>query len=121
MKRVLSAILVLAMVLPMVTPVFAEEEGEAYYTVNVEYTDNIGHQEQLRVMVRGINVYVDAKALAERLGYSFGEDGESAVVSNTDMAKSVPFGLTRFEYGNTHVSHMCWVTWWMIMRPRSQA
>lgn len=44
--------------------------------------------------------------LAERLGYTFGENGESAVILNKDTSNNLPFGITQFKYNSTQVSHM---------------
>lgn len=90
----------------MAVPAFATENNEEYYTIQVEYSDNTGHQESLDVMIQNDNVFVDAKMLAERLGYTFGENGESAVIFNKDMSNNLPFGITQFKYDSTQVSHM---------------
>ena len=45
---------------------FTANTSKEYYTVHVEYSDMIGHQEKLDVMVQNNNVYVDAKMLSER-------------------------------------------------------
>lgn len=106
MKKTLSLFLTLIIMISMAIPAFAAENSEEYYMIQVEYSDNTGHQESLDVMIQNDNVFVDAKMLAERLGYTFGENGESAVIFNKDMSNNLPFGITQFKYDSTQVSHM---------------
>ena len=106
MKKTLSLFLTLVIMISMAIPAFAAENSEEYYTIQVEYSDNTGHQESLDVMIQNDNVFVDAKMLAERLGYTFGENGESTVIFNKDMSNNLPFGITQFKYDSTQVSHM---------------
>ena len=106
MKKAISLFLVLVMMISMSVPAFAAESREEYYTIQVEYSDNISHQESLDIMIQNDNVFVDAEMLAERLGYTFGENGESAVILNKDTSNNLPFGITQFKYNSTQVSHM---------------
>lgn len=106
MKKAISLFLALVMMISMSVPAFAAESSEEYYTIQVEYSDNTGHQESLDVMIQNDNVFVDAKMLAERLGFTFGENGESAVIFNKDISNNLPFGITQFMYNSTQVSHM---------------
>lgn len=106
MKKAISLFLVLVMMISMSVPAFAAESREEYYTIQVEYSDNIGHQESLDIMIQNDNVFVDAEMLAERLGYTFGENGESAVILNKDTSNNLPFGITQFKYNSTQVSYM---------------
>lgn len=106
MKKAISLILALVIIVSMAVPAFAVESSEEYYTIKVEYSDNTGHKESLDVMIQNDNVFVDAKMLAERLGYTFEENGESAVIYNTDTSNRLPFGITQFKYNSTQVSHM---------------
>lgn len=106
MKKAISLFLVLVMMISMSVPAFAAESSEEYYTIQVEYSDNTVYQESLDIMIQNDNVFVDAEMLAERLGYTFGENGESAVILNKDTSKNLPFGITQFKYNSTQVSHM---------------
>lgn len=106
MKKAISLFLALVMMISMSVPAFAAESSEEYYTIQVEYSDNTGHQESLDIMIQNDNVFVDAEMLAERLGYTFGENGESAVIFNKDTSNNLPFGITQFKYNSTQVSHM---------------
>lgn len=106
MKKAISPFLALTIIVLMVVPTFAAETSEEHYTIQVEYLDNTGHQESLDVMIQNDNVFVNAKMIAERLGYTFGENGESAVIYNTDTSNGLPFGITQFKYNSTQVSHM---------------
>lgn len=106
MKKAISLILALVIIVSMAVPAFAVESSEEYYTIQVEYSDNTGHQESLDVMMQNDNVFVDAKMLSERLGYTFGENGESAVIYNINKSNGLPSGITQFKYSSTQVSHM---------------
>ena len=103
MKKTISLFLALVLLMSVFSLVFADEIGEQYYTVKVEYSDNVGKKEQLNLMVQGYNVYVDAKMLAERFGYTFGENGNCAVIFNKDMSNGLPVSISEFEY-NKHKS-----------------
>ena len=106
MKKTISLFLALVLLMSVFSLVFADEIGEQYYTVKVEYSDNVGKKEQLNLMVQGYNVYADAKMLAERFGYTFGENGNCAVIFNKDMSNGLPVSISEFEYNSTRVSHM---------------
>ena len=106
MKKAISLFLALVMMVSMSVPAFATENSEEYYTIQVEYSDNIGHQESLDVMIQNDNVFVEAEMLSERLGYTFGENGEIALIYNKDTSNNLPFGITQFKYNSTQVSHM---------------
>ena len=106
MKKTISLVLVFVIMISMAVPAFAAESIEEYYTIRVEYSDNIGNQESLDVMIQNDNVFVDAKMLAERLGYTFGENDESTVIYNTNASNGLPLGITQFKYNSTQVSHM---------------
>lgn len=106
MKKIISVILSLVITLSINATAFAANTSEEYYTVQVEYSDNIGRLEQLDLMAIDNNVFVDAKMLAERLGYTFGENGEMAMIFNNDTSNGLPLGITQFKYNSTQVSHM---------------
>ena len=106
MKKIISLILGIIIIVSTCLPSFAEGVNEGYYTIQVEYSDNIGHYEPLDVMIRNGNVFADAKMLAERLGYTFDENSEGIVIYNKDLSNGLPFGITQFRYDNKQVSHM---------------
>ena len=106
MRKTISLFLALVIMISISVPTFAAKSSEEYYTIQAEYSDNIGHKESLSVMIQNDNVFVDAKMLAERLGYTFGENDECAVIFNTDKSNDLPFGITQFKYNSTEVSHM---------------
>ena len=105
MKKVVSIILSIFIFLSTYTTAMAIEDSSKYYTVQVEYSDNTGHKETLDVMVQNNNVFVNAKMIAERLGYSFYDDGESATIFN-NSSDMIPSSKTEFNYNSTSVSHM---------------
>lgn len=105
-KKIISLLLALVIMISIATTSFAANLDEKYYTVKVEYSDNIGHREELNIMIQNNNVFVNAKMLAERLGYTFGENGEGVVIFNKDASNKLPFGITFFKYNSTQASHM---------------
>ncbi len=106
MKRIISLLMALVILFSITATAFATNTDETYYTVPVEYSDNIGHHEGLRVMVQNDAVYVHAQMFAERLGYTFGETSDGLVIYNKDKTNGLPFGITQFKYNSTQVSHM---------------
>lgn len=107
MKKIISLFLVFVIMTSKTVSSFAaDEEMQEYCTIQVEYSDNIGRQESLDVMIRNNNVFVNAKMLAERLGYTFGENSEGVMIYNKDLTSEKPFGITQFQYNSTKVSHM---------------
>lgn len=106
MKKIISLLLVFVITISITMTSMATSIDSEYYTIQVEYSDKPGHQEKLDVMIQNNNVFVDAKMLAERLGYNFGENGGGAVIYNKDTSNGLPFGITQFNYNSTRVSHM---------------
>lgn len=106
MKKILSLLLIFAMLLSNPVTAFATKSDEDYYSIPVEYSDNIGRLEQLSVMIQNNNVFVDAKMLAERLGYTFSENSDGVIIYNKDTSNGLPFSFTQFKYNSTQVSHM---------------
>lgn len=104
MKRILCLILSVILICLSSVVAFAEE-SEKYITVPVEYSDHIGSPEQLEVMVKDNNVYVNAEMLTNRLGYQFGNNEECITIYNTKN-DDLPFGFTQFFLDSTKVSHM---------------
>lgn len=98
MRKTIALILSIVLTLSLVCPALADEPSETYYTVNVEYSDAVGRKETLGLMVSDGHVFVDAKQLAERLGYTYGKDANSVTILNT------PIRTTTFTVGSTKVS-----------------
>lgn len=111
MKRLISIVLIIAILLSCNVSAYAIDDSDDYQTtsIEVEYSDNVGTIEKLTVMKTGNNVYVSAKELAERLGFTirFDEDefGEYVCIGNTQNA-SIPKGFTSFYFDSTDVHHM---------------
>lgn len=105
MKRIISLLLALLMTISAVTVSFAANTGEEYYTVQVEYSDNKGHQEGLDVMVLNNNVFVDAEMFAKRLGYTFADNSEGVAIYKRDASNRFLVSFTQFKYNSTQVSH----------------
>lgn len=102
MKRIVSALL--SVVLVFSSPVFSiADETERYVTVSVEYSDNIGTTEQLELMVKNDQVYVNAEMLAARLGYLVASNENAVVIYNIDN-DNLPNGFTWFFLDSKQVS-----------------
>ena len=102
MKRIVSALL--SVVLVCSSPVFSiANETERYVTVSVEYSDNIGTTEQLELMVKNDQVYVNAEMLAARLGYLVASNENAVVIYNIDN-DNLPNGFTWFFLDSKQVS-----------------
>ena len=107
MRRLISLILCIAMLISSSTVVLADESTEEVYnTVSVEFSDSIGNIETLQIMVKNDNVYANAKELGERLGYDVAISEEYVSIYNQDADETVPYGLTVFYYDSTKVGHM---------------
>lgn len=107
MKKIISFILCIAMLLSPVQVVFADENEEEFYnTVSVEFSDNIGNLETLEVMVKDDDVYANVEELAVRLGYDVSISDKYVSVYNKEASENIPYGLTVFYYDSTKVSHM---------------
>lgn len=107
MRKIISLVLCVAMLISSVNVVFADEkEEEVYNVVSVEFSDNIGNLETLQVMVKDENVYANAEELVVRLGYDVSISDEYVSVYNKEASGNIPYGLTVFYYDSTTVSHM---------------
>ena len=75
MRKIISLVLCIAMLISSSNIVLADESTEeAYHTVPVEFSDNIGNAETLQVMIKNDNVYANAEELGTRLGYEVGRN-----------------------------------------------
>lgn len=107
MKRVLSLLLCITMLLSSINVVRADENTDnAYNTVNVEFSDNIGNLEKIQIMVKDNNVYASAEELGTRLGYDVKVLEEYVAIYNEEDDENIPYGLTVFYYESTKVGHM---------------
>ena len=107
MRKIISLVLCIAMLISSSNIVLADESTEeAYHTVPVEFSDNIGNAETLQVMIKNDNVYANAEELGTRLGYEVGMSEEYVSIYNRDADEKVPYGLTVFYYDSTKVGHM---------------
>lgn len=81
------------------------KEAERFILVSVEYFDNPGAQEVLKLMSLDGNIYVDAAMLAERLGYQTENTKDYILIYNTNT-NEILIGKTQFFYNSTKVKHM---------------
>lgn len=103
MKRVISLLLIVAMIFPFIFIITFAEENEEYVSVNIEYSDKRGSVEQLELMQKNGNVFANAEMLVKRLGYEFGSDDECIIVINRKNDE-LPYGVTQFFLDSTKVS-----------------
>lgn len=107
MKKFLSLLLCITILMSSVNMAFAAESAQdTYNMISVEFSDNIGISETLQVMINDENVYADVEELAARLGYDVNISDEYVAVYNKTLSKNVPYGLTVFYYDSTKVEHM---------------
>lgn len=103
MKRILCLLLTIALMCSSSIDLFAAE-SEKYVAIPVEYSDNVGNSEQLDLMVKNKNVYVNAEMIANRLGYQCGSDDDHITIYNRED-NDLPIAFTQFFYNNTKVNH----------------
>ena len=106
MKKTISLVLAVVLLLQCSTFAFAVEDSGDYKTVSVEveFSDNVGKSEYLTLMLKDNNVYVSATELALRFGYAVLVQDEYVAIYN-DTSDELPFGITVFLYNSTSVSH----------------
>lgn len=108
MRRAVCLLLVIALVLSLAIPSFANEIEEPQYgAINVEYTDAIGSIERLDVMVQDSYLYADANMLSARLGYKCLQEGNVvSIYANNDLfSHNVPLLAVHFRANSTDVSY----------------
>ncbi len=106
MKRSICILLSFAIVFSFLPAASANNSLEGYYTVKVEYSDNLGQLDNLTLMIKDDHVFVDAKAIAQRLGYQY-KEGESAIaVYNPDSTENLPRKVIVFNFDSTQVSNL---------------
>lgn len=103
MKRIFCLLLTVALMCSSSIDLFAAE-SEKYVTIPVEYSDNVGNSEQLDLMVKNKNVYVNAEMIANRLGYQCGSDDDHITIYNRED-NDLPVAFTQFFYNSTKVNH----------------
>lgn len=106
MKRLVSFVLVIALLFSCNISALAVDEPDDYKIISleVEYSDNVGTGEKLTFMQKDDNVYVSATELATRLGYSISVQDEFVTIYNT-TDDELPFGFTMFYFDSTKVKH----------------
>lgn len=107
MRKLISCVLCFILMASASIPVFAKEQ--TYGTLKAQFSDDVRNVECLNVMVENNHVYVNAKVLAERLGYQIDDTNDNYVEIYNFENDNLPFGLTRFYYDKTDVEHMLYV------------
>lgn len=103
MKRIFCLLLTVALMCSSSIDLFAAE-SEKYVAIPVEYSDNVGNSEQLDLMVKNKNVYVNAEMIANRLGYQCGSDDDYIMIYNRED-NDLPIAFTQFFYNSAKVNH----------------
>ena len=103
MKRIFCLLLTVALMCSSSIDLFAAE-SEKYVAIPVEYSDNVGNSEQLDLMVKNKNVYVNAEMIANRLGYQCGSDDDYIMIYNK-KDNDLPIAFTQFFYNSAKVNH----------------
>lgn len=106
MKKIISVILCFVTLFSSTMSIMATEQTEQYWTINAEFSDNIGNIEQINVMIKDNQVYGNAVELANRLGYQINDTNNEYVVVYNKQNKELPYGMTLFYYNDTKVNHM---------------
>lgn len=107
MRKIISVLLIVSMMIGVVNyAVYAEDTEAQYYVIPVEYSDNIGNREYLNVMIKDNNVFVDAKMLVGRFGYNYKENENVFEISGENILNdSLPNCFITFNYNSTQVSN----------------
>ena len=103
MKRIISGILIIALLCTLCCYAFADKT-EKYSYLPVEF-QGTGRIESLSVMVKGEHLYVDAEQLGSRLGYDTSVTDDRVSIYNNDKS-SLLYGLTVFNFGSSDVLHL---------------
>lgn len=103
MKRMIC--LLLSVVLACFCPftVFSAEQEEEYVTVPVQSISPVA-DENLDLMIKNENVYVDAEQFAKRMCWEFSGDDECISIYDTGE-KGRPVRITQFFYDTARVKH----------------
>lgn len=108
MKKIISILLVVAIISCLAIPAFAQESEEPQYgTVKVEYSDSRGSIEKLEVMVLDDYVYANVDSFSIRLGYCYEQkENVVSIYTFTDLwGDQTPALALHFRIGDTTVSY----------------
>ncbi len=103
MKRIIALLLSLVMVISQSLIVIAEDEK--YGSLNVEFSDNIGNDEHIQVMIKNNHVYANAEELCARLGYNIDTSSDKCITVYNTENEDLPYEYTQFFYDSTKVNH----------------
>lgn len=105
MRKILAVFLSFVLLLSSTVVSFASDETEATYGfVNVEYSDQVGSDEILNVMVKNSHVYVNAEQLCTRLGYQIDTSSADYVTIFNEANNNLPNISTQFFYNDNKVN-----------------
>ena len=106
MKKLISILLAVAMIISLGVPAFAVETEEPQYgVIKVEYSDKRGSIESLNVMIKDGFLYADAESFGSRLGCDVIVGNSNVnIVAFSDMSyTNNPVLIVAFFYDDTTV------------------
>ncbi len=112
MKKIICFFLALFLLLTSAFPAFADIEPEEQgleYLVPIRYSDHFDDPEELHVLIKEDQVYVNAKKLALRLGFQYRQNEKGIFIYNLYGSSSyndtLPQNYTWFHANDTQVSY----------------
>lgn len=107
MKRFICLFLSAVFIFESLNIANAEEQiKEEYYNINVEFSDARSETEQIQIMLKNNNIYINAEQIAIRLGYKIAVNDEYIAVYNKEKSDNVPYSMTLFYFDSTKIKHM---------------
>lgn len=105
MKKIVCLFLTTLIIYCLFPVAISAEETEVYKTIAVEYSDNRGKTEQLDVLIKDNNVYVNAETLSKRFGFACNVNNDSIVIKN-ESNSNFPTTYIIFSCNNTKIKKM---------------
>ncbi len=104
MKRFICLFLSAVFIFESLNIANAEEQiKEEYYNINVEFSDARSETEQIQIMLKNNNIYINAEQIAIRLGYKIAVNDEYIAVYNKEKSDNVPYSMTLFYFDSTKI------------------
>ena len=76
-------------------------ENEIYGTLRVEFSDTLGETELIPIMIKNDDIYVEAKSLADRLGYKTENINDESIAIYNIENEELPYKFVQFFKGTT--------------------
>ena len=81
-------------------------ENEIYGTLRVEFSDTLGETELIPIMIKNDDIYVEAKSLADRLGYKTENINDESIAIYNIENEELPYKFVQFFKGTTKVKNL---------------